>query len=56
MDGLEKLYYSLGQLAYVIAKADGVIQQEEKQRYNKILIKFSSIKKKLVLRKKRVRI
>ena len=33
----EKLYEALGELVYVVAKADGVIQDEEVSELNKIL-------------------
>ena len=32
----EKLYETLGELLYVVAKADGVIQEEEKERLEKL--------------------
>ena len=33
----EKLYETLGELLFAIAKADGVIQEEEKEALNKLL-------------------
>lgn len=38
MDATEKLYYSLGQLAYVIAKADGEIQKQEQKKLQDLII------------------
>jgi len=37
----EKLYEVLGELLYVIAKADGIIQDEEKDALNELLKKHS---------------
>jgi uncharacterized tellurite resistance protein B-like protein len=37
MTPIERLYYALGELAYAIAKADGKIQREEKEKLHGIL-------------------
>lgn len=37
MRELEKLYETFGELLFAVAKADGVIQEEEKEALNKIL-------------------
>jgi uncharacterized tellurite resistance protein B-like protein len=37
MEQIQELYYALGELCYAIAKADGVIQKEEKDRLHSIL-------------------
>ena len=37
MDAKQQLYYALGQLAYAVAKADGQIQKEEKDKLHKIV-------------------
>ncbi|MGZ3921326.1 MAG: tellurite resistance TerB family protein [Bacteroidia bacterium] len=37
MNSLESLYYALGEMAYAIAKADGKVQREERDRFNKII-------------------
>jgi uncharacterized tellurite resistance protein B-like protein len=37
MTPIERLYYALGELAYAIAKADGIIQKEEKEKLHGIL-------------------
>lgn len=37
MTQIEQLYYALGEVAYAIAKADGTIQKEEKERLHDIL-------------------
>lgn len=41
MTNQEKLYEVLGELLYAIAKADGIIQDEEKQALNELLSKHS---------------
>lgn len=41
MTSQEKLYEILGELLYVIAKADGVIQDEEKYALNELLQKHA---------------
>lgn len=42
-NSIQNLYYALGELAYAIAKADGAIQNEEKQILHHIVI--SELKK-----------
>ena len=42
MDGKQRIYYALGQFAYVIAKADGEIQREEKDKLHKITLEATS--------------
>ncbi|HET6990023.1 MAG TPA: hypothetical protein VFJ43_01815 [Bacteroidia bacterium] len=37
MTPIEQLYYALGEVAYAIAKADGTIQKEEKEKLQSIL-------------------
>lgn len=37
MTPLENIYTATGELAYAIAKADGTIQREEKEKFQKIL-------------------
>ena len=37
MEAKEKVYYALGHLAYAIAKADGEVQNHEKQMLHKIV-------------------
>ena len=37
MTNIERLYYALGEVAYAIAKADGTIQKEERQKLHLIL-------------------
>ncbi len=37
MTPIERLYYALGEVAYAIAKADGKIQKEEKDKLEMIL-------------------
>lgn len=39
MDAEQNLYYALGILAYAIAKADGTVQKEERQRIHDIVEK-----------------
>lgn len=39
MDALQNLYYAMGEMAYAVAKADGVIQREEKQKLHDIVVK-----------------
>lgn len=39
MDGRERLYYGLGLLAYAVAKADGKINQEERNKLHDIVVK-----------------
>lgn len=41
MTDTEKLYETLGELLYVVAKADGVIQESERDTLKKILKKHS---------------
>lgn len=38
----EKLYETLGELLFTVAKADGVIQEEEKEALNQLLTNHSS--------------
>ena len=37
MEGKQRIYYALGQLAYVVALADGEIQAEEKKKLHSII-------------------
>jgi uncharacterized tellurite resistance protein B-like protein len=37
MDAKEHLYYAIGEFAYALAKADGNIQREEKQKLHQIV-------------------
>lgn len=39
MDGKQNIYYALGILSYAIAKADGKVQQEEKDKLHEIVRK-----------------
>lgn len=39
MEGIERLYYGLGLLAYAVAKADGKINNEERNKLHEIVIK-----------------
>lgn len=39
MDGVERLYYALGELAYAVAKADGKVNQEERRKIHDIVVK-----------------
>lgn len=39
MDGVERLYYALGELAYAVAKADGKINVEERNKLHDIVLK-----------------
>ena len=39
MDGTERLYYALGELAYAVAKADGKVNQEERKKLHDIVVK-----------------
>jgi len=38
MDAKQHLYYALGQLAYAVAKADGVVQSEERELLHSIVM------------------
>ena len=38
MDGVERLYYALGELAYAVAKADGQINFEERNKLHDIVV------------------
>ena len=42
MEGVERLYYGLGLLAYAVAKADGKIDPEERRKLHEIVEKESS--------------
>jgi uncharacterized tellurite resistance protein B-like protein len=35
----ENLYYALGELAYAIARADGSVQKEEREKFHNIIVK-----------------
>ena len=35
---LENLYYAIGELAYAVARADGKVQNEERNRFHDIMI------------------
>lgn len=39
MNGVERLYYALGELAYAVAKADGEINFEERNKLHEIVVK-----------------
>ena len=39
MQGKENLYYALGEIAYAVAKADGCVQKEERQKIHDIVVK-----------------
>jgi uncharacterized tellurite resistance protein B-like protein len=39
MQGKENLYYALGEIAYAVAKADGTVQREERQKIHDIMVK-----------------
>src|SRR5688572_9273851 len=39
MDAKQHLYYALGVLAYAVAKADGKVQAEEREKVNEIVSK-----------------
>lgn len=41
MTGTERLYYALGHLAYAVARADGKINGEERQKLHDIVVKES---------------
>jgi len=41
MDGVERLYYALGELAYAVAKADGKVNLEERRKLHDIVVKES---------------
>ena len=38
MNGIERLYYALGKLAFAVAKADGKVNQEERQKLHNIVV------------------
>lgn len=37
MTPFENLYYAIGEMAYAIARADGMLQREEKEKFSKIV-------------------
>jgi uncharacterized tellurite resistance protein B-like protein len=37
MTPVQNLYYAIGELAYAVAKADGAVQKEERQRFHDIV-------------------
>jgi uncharacterized tellurite resistance protein B-like protein len=39
MTARENLYYALGELAYAIARADGSVQKEEREKFHNIIVK-----------------
>jgi len=41
MEGIERLYYALGELAFAVAKADGQINFEERNKLHDIVVKES---------------
>ncbi|MBI2280685.1 MAG: TerB family tellurite resistance protein [Bacteroidetes bacterium] len=41
MDAKQHLYYALGIMAYAVAKADGKVQNEERQMIHKIVVEKS---------------
>ena len=43
MTDTEKLYETMGELLYVLAKADGVIQEEEVNKLNELLLSLIHI-------------
>ncbi len=42
MDGTERLYYALGELAYAVAMADGKVNPEERRKIHDIVVKEAS--------------
>ena len=42
MEGKKNLYFALGELAYAVAKADGQVQKEEKQKLHDLIVKGTS--------------
>ena len=38
MEGKENLYFALGELAYAVAKSDGQVQREERQKIHDIVV------------------
>lgn len=44
MTGIEKIYYALGELAYLVAESDGKVQHEEIEKLHEIVI--NELKKK----------
>jgi len=38
MDGIERLYYALGKVCYAVAKADGQINFEERNKLHEIVV------------------
>jgi uncharacterized tellurite resistance protein B-like protein len=38
MTPIENLYYAIGELAYSVARADGRVQKEEREKFHNILI------------------
>jgi uncharacterized tellurite resistance protein B-like protein len=39
MSPKENLYYAIGELAYAVAKADGAVQKEEKEKFQQLVTK-----------------
>ncbi|MBA3666078.1 MAG: TerB family tellurite resistance protein [Bacteroidetes bacterium] len=37
MTSIESLYYAIGEMAYAIAKVDGPVQREERERFHKLV-------------------
>ncbi len=41
MEGVERLYFALGELAFAVAKADGKVNVEERQKIHDIVVQES---------------
>src|SRR4051812_42026633 len=46
MEPLETLYYAIGELAFVVAHADGSVQNEERKKFHEIVTEELSTSKK----------
>jgi uncharacterized tellurite resistance protein B-like protein len=42
MEGKENIYYALGEMAYAVAKADGTVQREERDKIHRIVLEETS--------------
>ena len=38
MNSTENLHYAIGELAYAVACADGIVQKEERQKFHDIVL------------------
>lgn len=38
MSPLQQLYYAIGQMAYAVARADGMVQAQEKKRFHDLIV------------------